>query len=231
VAFPKASAITVRARAFLNDTAVVGGAVFTDAVLLEPLNTAYDNLQEALALSGVALLTAEVQLNLGVGVTSLGPATTPALPSDYVAPHKLWEKPTGTDDRFAEIQLARDSLPDRDQGPALAFWQPLGNTIQFIGATRAVTVKLRYEKELPELTISPTDSDVLVPRSTNALALLTAAIASRARGVTHLATELEARSAAAVSLLVSSLNKHRQRAGARRRPYGRLRGGYRYIPI
>lgn len=75
------------ARSLANDAA---GAVFSDAVLLPFLNSAYRALQRELAESGVSVLVSQADVDLpltnGVTNTIISDVTTPQLPTDLLAP-------------------------------------------------------------------------------------------------------------------------------------------------
>src|SRR5712692_7575517 len=84
------------ARSFMNDAS---GVVFSDAVLMPMLNSAYRSLQRELAENGVTVLMAQIDLNLALDpVAGIAPnppeifdVSAPQLPVDLLAPHALWE--------------------------------------------------------------------------------------------------------------------------------------------
>src|ERR1700743_3462548 len=83
------------ARALLNDSA---GTVFTDALLMPLLNSAYRGLQRELAENGVSVLVEQQDIELDVNVstgltnTELSDTSSPQLPTDCLMPHMLWER-------------------------------------------------------------------------------------------------------------------------------------------
>jgi hypothetical protein len=71
------------ARALVNDTAE---AVFTDTLLMPLLNSAYRGLQRELDL--------EPDPTSGITKLEINDVSSPQLPTDCLAPHKLWERAT-----------------------------------------------------------------------------------------------------------------------------------------
>lgn len=207
------------ARVFLNDTAVAGGAVYTNTVLLEPLKSTYLDLQEVLAINGIRTMQAETTLALPALATEIadtgGP---PVLPADLIVPHGLWERGTGTTERFQPMDEAVDRLPDIDPRIRLQWWQWQENKLKFIGATRSVDILLKYEKQLADLVDA--SSNILIRGGKNALAYMTAAIIARSRGVQGLVGDMAGQANAQIEQLITRNTKPKQRTAVRRRPYG-----------
>ena len=168
------------ARSLANDAA---GAVFTDAVLMPFLNSAYRALQRQLAEAGVSVLIAQAELDLALtnGVTPLclSDVSTPQLPTDLMAPHQLWEQATGSSDIFTPTEKITGGLPNFQPGCYLRMWEWRTDTIQLIGATQEITVRLRYEKSLPALVLG-TDP-IQIRSSLDPLAYAVAGMAARRR--------------------------------------------------
>jgi hypothetical protein len=124
--------ITSLVRSLLNDAQ---GNLFTDAVLLPYANSAYRKVQRALGNSGaggfisddallVVTAVAVQDASLQVSITD---ATAPSnqLPTDLLVPVKLWERPNGSSDDFAEmVDLTRHGgLSSRVQDIMLSVWE------------------------------------------------------------------------------------------------------------
>src|SRR5574340_184931 len=96
-AYDQAEAPLTLARSLVNDAA---GAVFSDAVLMPFLNSAYRSLQRQLAEAGVSVFVSQIDLDMpltnGVTPTQLSDASAPQLPTDLLVPHELWEQAAGT---------------------------------------------------------------------------------------------------------------------------------------
>jgi hypothetical protein len=137
-------------RALINDAA---GSVFNDGTLMPLLNSAYRALQRELAEAGVSVLVSQVDLDLpltsGLTATELTDTSTPQLPTDLMVPHQLWEHQSGSSDLFVPMEKIVSGLPNLQPGSFLRMWEWREDTIQLLGATSEVTVRLRYEKVLP----------------------------------------------------------------------------------
>lgn len=212
------------ARALLNDTA---GAVFTDALLMPLLNSAYRGLQRELAENGVSVLIEQQDLDLeldpasGVTNTEISDASTPQLPADCLMPHMLWERATAnTTDVFVPMEkfTAGGSMLNLQPSSYLRLWEWREDKITLIGATQAITVRMRYEKILPAVTLG-TDP-IQIRAAIDPLAFATAALAARSRGARALAQDLLATAQMATENLIERYVKPEQTKGRRRRPYG-----------
>jgi hypothetical protein len=211
-------------RALLNDTA---GTVFTDALLMPLLNSAYRGLQRELAEDGVSVLIEEQDLDLeldpmsGVTSTEISDASTPQLPSDCLMPHMLWERATtNTTDVFVPMEkfTSGGSMLNLQPSTCLRLWEWREDKINLIGATQAITVRLRYEKVLPGLTLG-TDP-IQIRAATDPLAFSTAALAARSRGARAPAQDLLGTAQIATENLIERYVRPEQTKGRRRRPYG-----------
>src|SRR5690348_10370169 len=222
------------ARALLNDTAA---AVFTDALLMPLLNSAYRGLQRELAENGVSVLIEQQDLDLepdptsGVTSTEISDASSPQLPSDCLMPHMLWERATAnTSDVFVPMEkfTSGGSMLNLQPSTYLRLWEWREDKINLIGATQSITVRIRYEKVLPLLTLG-TDP-IQIRSATDPLAFATAALAARSRGARALAQDLLGAAQMATETLIERYVRPEQTKGRRRMPYGyrrRMPYGYR----
>lgn len=207
------------ARSLANDAA---GAVFSDAVLMPFLNSAYRALQRQLAEAGVSVLIAQADLDLpltnGITPTELSDASTPQLPTDLLAPHQLWEQATGSSDIFTPMEKITGGLPNFQPGSHLRMWEWRTDSIQLIGATQEITVRLRYEKSLAVLVLG-TDP-IQIRSSLDPLAYAVAGMAARSRGAQALAVDMLSLAEAATTKLIERYVRPEQFKGRRRKPYG-----------
>lgn len=173
------------ARALMNDSSA---AVFTDALLMPLLNSAYRGLQRELAENGVSVLTEQQDLDLepdplsGVTNTEISDTSSPQLPSDCLMPQMLWERAAAnTADTFVPMEkfTSGGSMLNLQPSTYLRLWEWREDKINLVGATQAVTVRVRFEKVLPALTTG-TDP-VQIRAATDPLAFATAALAARSR--------------------------------------------------
>ena len=215
------------ARALVNDSA---GAVFTDALLLPFLNSAYRGLQRELAVSGVSVLAEQQDLDLapdatsGVTPTEISDTSSPQLPTDCLVPHMLWERATAnTADVFVPMEkfTSGGGMLNLQPGGYLRLWEWREDKINLIGATQAITVRIRYEKVLPLLTLGA--DPVQIRSATDPLAYATAALAARSRGARALALDLLGAAQMATEKLIERYVRPEQIKGRRRKPYSHHR--------
>src|SRR6202046_3397993 len=182
------------ARALVNDSA---GVVFTDTMLMPLLNSAYRGLQRELAENGVSALVEqqyiELDVNSDTGATNLeiSDVSSPQLPADCLMPHMLWERATpNTTDVFIPMEkfMSGGGMLNLQPSTYLRLWEWREDKINLIGATQAMTVRVRYEKVLPLLTLCP--DPIQIRSATDPLAFATAALAARSRGARALAQDL-----------------------------------------
>ena len=211
------------ARALLNDAA---GAVFTDTLLLPFLNSAYRGLQRELAENGVSVLAEQQDIELdvnpstGVTPTELSDTSSPQLPTDCLCPHMLWERATAnTTDVFIPMEkfMSGGSMLNLQPSTYLRLWEWREDKINLIGATQSITVRVRYEKLLPQLTAG-TDP-VMIRSATDPLAFATAALAARSRRARALAQDLLGTAQMAIENLIERYVRPEQTKGRRRMPY------------
>jgi len=230
-AYNTAGQITSLVRSLLNDAQ---GNLFTDAVLLPYLNSAYRKVQRALGNTGgggfiqddVLLVVAAVSApdaSLQVCVSDATAAPN-QLPTDLLVPLKLWERANGSTDDFAEmVDLTRHGgLPSRVQDTTLSVWEWRADGLWFVGATQDTQIRVRYLKAYPDLVDAT--SPVLVRNAQEALAYATAGLAGWARG-SPLAEKWDDAASDAIEDLVSAAVKREQQSARRRRPYS-ARTGY-----
>ena len=226
--------ITALVRSLLNDAA---GALFSDAVLLPYVNSAYRKVQRALANieSGtfltdnvllVVLAVAQADASVQVSLTD---ATAPPnqLPTDLLVPMKLWERANGSSDDFIEMTdlTGHSGLPSEPQTKMLRYWEWRADGLYFLGATQDTQIRLRYQKSYPDLTDAT--SPVLIRHAQEALAYAAAAMAGAARGAPQ-AERWDAAAADAIEDLLVRATQREQQAARRRRPFSSRAG---FAPI
>jgi len=211
------------ARALVNDTA---GVVFTDTLLMPLLNCAYRGLQRELAEAGVSVLAEQQDLDLetdpvsGVTPMEISDTSSPQLPTDCLAPHMLWERATANStDVFVPMEkfTSGGGMLNLQPSTYLRLWEWREDKVNLIGATQSITVRIRYEKVLPELMLG-TDP-VQIRSATDPLAFGTAALAARSRGARALAQDLMGAAAMATENLIERYVRPEQVRGRRRMPY------------
>lgn len=229
-AYNTAGQITSLVRSLLNDAA---GNLFTDAVLLPYVNSAYRKAQRALAniQSGsfltddvLLVVTAVTQVDASAQV-SITDATAPPnqLPPDLLVPVKLWERANGSSDAFIEMTdlTDHDGLPSEPQALTLTYWEWRADGLYFLGATQDTQIRLRYQKSYPDL--GDASSPVLIRQAQEALAYGAAAMAGAARGAPQ-AERWDAAAADALEDLILRATQREQQTGRRRRPFSSRAG-------
>src|SRR5208283_1883812 len=163
-----------------------------------------------LAENGVSVLVEqqdiELDTNDDTGVTNLeiSDVSSPQLPSDCLMPHMLWERATpNTTDTFVPMEkfMSGGGMLNLQPSSYLRLWEWREDKINLIGATQSITVRVRYEKVLPILTLG-TDP-VQIRSATDALGYATAALAARSRGARALAQDLLATAQLATENLIN----------------------------
>ena len=230
-AYNTAGQITSLVRSLLNDAQ---GNLFTDAVMLPYLNSAYRKVQRALGNAGdggfiqddallvvAAVSAADASMQVCVSDATAAPNQ---LPTDLLVPLKLWERANGSTDDFVEmVDLTRHGgLPSRAQDTTLSVWEWRADGLWFVGATQETQIRLRYLKAYPDLVDAT--SPVLVRNAQEALAYATAGLAGWARG-SPLAEKWDDAAVDAIEDLVVAAARREQQSMRRRRPYS-ARSGY-----
>jgi hypothetical protein len=211
------------ARALLNDTS---GSVFTDTLLMPLMNSAYRGLQRELAENGVSVMAEQQDIDLdtdptsGITVTELSDTSSPQLPTDCLVPHMMWERATSNStDVFVPMEkfTSGGSMLNLQPSTYLRLWEWREDKVNLIGATQSITVRIRYEKLLPLLSLG-TDP-VQIRSATDPLAFATAALAARSRGARALAQDLLGTAQMATEQLIERYVRPEQTKGRRRMPY------------
>lgn len=194
------------------------GDVYTDTVLLPFVKMAYRITQRELLGDGSKTQTREHILeNFAAEATVLDDATSPALPTDFLGPRQLWERPYLSEVRFREMEPC-NALPDRPVSAYNCLFSWREDAIYFIGANQALDIKLRYYAAQPD--IESADSLILIRGGLDPVVFKGAMLASGSRSSPLLPvwnTEYQ------VSIdKIKDLQEHaRQYLPSRRKPYGR----------
>lgn len=115
---------------------------FTDPEIKSFVNRALGSIQLGLQSHGVKDVRFEATVTLPAAATSITASTTPALPTGFIAPLRLWEYHDG---RWKDMQQVRDHLPlNATQSEMLVFWEWRDRALRFIGSTNNIQVKIHY---------------------------------------------------------------------------------------
>jgi hypothetical protein len=147
-AYSQAEDALTLARALVNDTL---GAVFTDALLMPLLNSAYRGLQRELAENGVSMLMEQQDIELdlvgttGSTNTEISDVSSPQLPTDCLMPHALWVRATASaGDVFVPLEkfTSGGSMLNLQPSAYMRLWEWREDKINLIGATQSITVRV-----------------------------------------------------------------------------------------
>ncbi len=195
-------------------------------MLMPLLNSAYRGLQRELAENGVSVMAEQQDIELdvdgttGVTNTEISDVSDPQLPTDCLVPHMLWERATAnTTDVFVPMEkfTSGGGMLNLQPSSYLRLWEWREDKVNLIGATQSITVRIRYEKLLPLLTVG-TDP-VQIRSATDPLGFATAALAARSRGARALAQDLLGTAQMATEQLIERYVRPEQVKGRRRMPY------------
>ena len=139
------------------------------AVQLSSINAGWREFQRRMLLRGVSLLRKTATIDLPAFTilidstqtilsvqTVFGGAVFPPnsplplilIPDDFVLPYKLEEKVTGSADDWADME-EKDWPPGVTPGSYLSRWAWQNGALNFLGANRALTIRLLYGKQFP----------------------------------------------------------------------------------
>lgn len=144
------------------------------------------------------------------------------LPSDCLYPECVWERETGSNNSFIEINQPQAGLPSRAQTTNLAEWEWRNSNIFFPGATTVRDIRLRYRCSLPTFFSSTLDFNstfVPIPDCTDAVAYKTAVKYASMLGSPGLAM-LQEQSAEQMRQLKNAITKRAQSINYQRLPFG-----------
>jgi len=225
-AYNVASQIFSLVRAHLNDQK---SNVFTNNILTPYVQAAYRKMQRELANSGQETFITDEALLVVAALAAPDPsvqvaitdATAPPnqLPVDLVCPLRVWERPDGTTQEFADLSdwTGRGGMPSYPQDQTLHMWEWRSDGLYFPGALQDVQIRLRYLKMLPE--ISDGTSQISIRSVIDAVAFFAAYYAANARGAKMAATLLTLAEDALFDMQNTAARRD-QRKGRRRRRYG-----------
>lgn len=244
--YPSIAEVMLLVRSLINDTfpGVTGtpgeGRTFTDnAPFTVPfLNSACGELSRKLENNGVTTFTVDDFILTVPAISGVDPglqanisytgffngvnqAATPALPADLLIPLQLWERPTGSTIRFAEMDQV-DVLPSQEQAAALSLWAWGQDQINLLGAIQSVDMRMRYKsKILPKITTSTNFATTVIgcADSADALAYTVAFNYQNARGGGAGPT-LTASKDEAIKQMVNRYVRAQQAISFSRIPYG-----------
>ena len=246
--YSTAGQIATLVRALANDQQ---GQLYTDTYILPYINSAYRQVQIALANVGKqtfvedeyvvtipAIGTVDPGLQVwlsfyGVGGNVASPDNSPTLPQELLEPLHLWERPSGSTDAFVDMvdMTSHGGLPSVPQTFNLRWWEWRTDQLNFVGAQQDTDIRIRFNGGFQNFTIDNNGNisgSLQVLGALDAVAYSAAAMALTPRG-SPLAAGYDTAAGRFVELLVNQEVRAQQHAGPFRRRgfstrYGQGRG-------
>jgi hypothetical protein len=212
-----AGEIMLTSAALLNDSAQ---QVYTNAVQIPYLKIALRELREYIELDNIPVTTKSSSIiTLAAGITELGFATTPALPTDLIEIIQLWESTTGTNN-FTPMER-KNLIPHYLNGVeyfSFNIWAWEGNIIHLLPCVQSNDLKIDYIKQLPN--IVGQNSTIGIINGQSFLEYRTAALLAQFIGQNETrANELNANAGNAIERILGIENKAKQAIMTRRLPF------------
>lgn len=207
--------------AVLNNDA--GKTKFTYTAILPFLQLVYQELSEEAENNDLPIINEVDDLVVSVGMTDIGGATGPALPTDLIEIRSLWERLNGTTDDFIPMDRLNYLPTIQQKTDALVFWTWQNQIIQFLGATTDRQVRLNYLGNTLGTIVDET-SPISMINAVTFLEFRTAALCSMYIGENETrATALQGDAQNALERLINPSVKGQQSIAIRRRPRRRFR--------
>lgn len=150
--------------------------------------------------------------------------TTPTLPSDFLSPLRLYERPSApqgvTNTRgFVEMHPATDGLPARAKGFRNKLWDWREDALWFNGSLLNLDIRAQYTAFLPDIVVGSSFAATIIPimRSADALAYYAAEAFVVPRGGAMVAPSFAMKGDEATDALTNRQAKLLQRGSYRRR--------------
>ena len=206
--------IARRARAHLNDQENQG--TFTDSILLEFMNDAYEEIQEELILRDIPVVQ---EISASIPILANTPSTISRIQiPDLFFPVKLQEYPTGSSEDPTDIaNMEWDS--DIDPSDKILYYTWREGEIKIPQVTQNTSVIVKYKRLYTELDV---DDSIIIGNVKRFLGYKTAALAAGPIGGRFdLAEFLMNEAEKAKDLFLSNSVKQIAKFGRRRKPFRR----------
>jgi len=212
-----AAEVFARVRFHLND---VGATYFTDAVLMEPVNVALDDLRGELLDNNIPIVnTVSSDIPVDAGITEISLATTPPLPPNLVEIQELLERAFGTSDQFIPV-VRKEFLPyGFTPTSEILYWTWQEEKVKLNPANSKRELRFNYLKTtLPDI-IGPA-SNIDMIRAKPFIAYRAAALAAENLGEDpERAAQLNNNAGRELEKLMNLSTKGKQAMPVRRRPF------------
>jgi hypothetical protein len=234
IPYSQGTDITTLVRALCNDQQ---GQLFTDQILLPYVNSAYRQIQIALANVGMqtftededivtipAVTTVDPGQQVWLAFTGIGgnvtPSNEPVLDQNLIEPIALFERITGSTDQFIPMLdlTSHGGLPSVPQGFRLRFWEWRQDQINFVGATNSTDIRIRSKIGMQPFNVvnGVISGTLLILGALDAVAYTAAAMALTPRG-SPLAEGYDTAAGTFTDRLKTQVMRDQQHAGPFRR--------------
>jgi hypothetical protein len=214
------------------------GAKYTDSVLMPFVNANFQMLANELEnissqqyiQDNILLVVPAVAVPDPSVQVVINDATAPPnqLPTNIIAPLKIWERPANSSDDFFEMVNLTDGggLPPQPQGQTLEVWEWRTDGLVFVGATQDTQIRLRALVAPADL-VDGTSSLSPMRAMREAIAYPTAVTAGRSRGA-NIPPEYVQLGEMALEQVLSRATRQMQHRNFRSRSFARRKG---YTPF
>ena len=194
------SDVNTRVRSLVGDLA---GSVYSDAVLLPYVNSAYEEVATAMRSANVSIFKrTSSAIAIASGTKLLGrTGGATQYPSDMIRPLELVERVSGSG-LYVRMSQSDGVMEDRAATTLMQEWDWRDDTLYFPGASGNVQVIIEYEADLAAL--SGNSSPLLIQNCLNAVAYTVAAAGTRIRDGAEAAGLFQAKADAEVKRLIDS---------------------------
>jgi hypothetical protein len=232
------------ARAVANDMEVSSaGDLLSDITpgTLPMLNLAWREFQDALVNGGVEVLTRQADMvNFPPNLTNDPTAQawigftqsfdgadywpTPLLPFDMIEPLRIWQRQTGMDTGFIQVNPSIDGIVSSFSGSYIHAWDWREEKVFLTGALVNIDIRLRYSAYFNDFTPNqdgsfPSLAQVPIMRCAPLLAYFVAATFAGGRGSEYY-DKLMGKGMGMLQSFFNRTARKKQRVNHRRRPYG-----------
>ena len=218
---PTPSQIIDMAASLMNDT---NQSLYTDAACLPYLNMALNELQENFELNNIPITNdTSTTLNVPLGTSVIGAATTPPLPTDLIEIQQLWESPEGLNQWIPMTR--KEFLPHNLESVIVSnfgIWAWIEQEIKLIAANVDIDLKIDYVKYLfsTPIVIGAIATNLPVMNSISFLGYRTAALCSQFIGENPTrAVELNRLAQDSLDRSIGISTKGKQSITTRRKPF------------
>lgn len=207
-----------------NEVGDADASVFDEQFIAPLVKGALQEFTLWMRARAVQQLRYRATITVPASTTAITKTSSPALPSNLLAPTDLWEAPVGaTQDQYRALTGPR-LLPRVAVGSTLTYWNWVNGQIALIAASQERSLQMDYFGEVTDMVL-PTDT-VFIPDSVLPIIKMIAGRIVSSRGDIAAAQAFQQKAEMLMQDIASEQIKAQQSAPIRRRPF-RSHGRYR----